>query len=164
MKHPVGITKNKLEVYIYLTGSLASKRISRQPHLLNLAQEMFSSVTLQGTKISMEYDMQRPIGYDYVIETLDNNVVFYGRIPKDEIYTRFVKSGKPIATNKLSVVLIQDSDKNYELYDLWIGSLRPPRPGSLDETPDSKLYWSNHALILGDMPIQPRTITKTSPY
>lgn len=164
MKHLIGLTQNRVEVYAYLTSSKVGKRLSRQPHLLALAKEMFTEVSLRDLKIYMEYDMGRHIGYDFIINTTDNDAVFYACILKDTVYTRFVKSGEPIHTNYLTVTLEQDGDENYELSDIWIGRLIPPRPGSADETADSKPYWSDHAYILGDQPLQSQTLTKTCPY
>ena len=39
-----------------------------------------------------------------------------------------------------------------------------PRPGSADETPESKPYWLNHALIFDNQPLQLQTLTKECPY
>lgn len=164
MKHYVGQTQNGLQVYAYLTGSKVSARLSRQPRLLTLAREMLAAVTLREPEICMEYNMQRQIGYDFTISTTDEDVVFYARLLKDDIYTRFVKNGEPLPTNYLTLTLLQDSDENYELSDLWIGHFMPPRPGSTDEVADSKLYWSRHAFILADQPLQTQTITKICPY
>lgn len=164
MKHPVGLSQNGAEVYAYLTASRVGKRLSRQPYLLTLAKEMLAAVTLNGAEVCIEYDLQRQIGYDFIIGTTDKDAVFYACLVKDDVYTRFVKSGNPAPTSFITVMLQQDDDKHYELSDIWIGRLTPPRPGSADETAHSKPYWSNHALILGDQPLQSQTMTKISPY
>ena len=164
MKHPVGLDQNGAEVYVYLTSSKVSKRLSRQPQLLALAKEMLAVVKLHGKKVCMEYDMQRQIGYDFIVKTTDKDAVFYACLAKDDVYTRFVKNGDPIPTNYLTLILEQADDKGYELSDVWIGRFVPPRPDSVDKTAESKPYWSNHALILGDQPLQTQTLTRTCPY
>lgn len=164
MKHLIGQSRNGIPIHVQLIGSRAGESIARQPQLLSLAKEMFAKVTLHGAKISLEYDMGRPIGYSFTVETTDKDTIFYGRLLKDDVYTRFVKSGKPQPTSYIAVTLFRDSDNNYELSDIWIGPLRPPRPGSNSETAESKQYWSNHALILDNQHLQLKTLTKTCPY
>lgn len=164
MKHLIGQSRNGIQIYAQLIGTPAGERISRQPQLLNLAKEMFAKISLRGPDISMEYDISRPIGYDFIIETTDKDTVFYARLLKDAAYTRFVKNGKPLATRYLTVVLSKESSTAYVLSDIWIGRMRPPRPGSTNETAESKSYWSNHALVLDSQPMQPQTVTKTCPY
>lgn len=164
MTHPVGVTRNGAQVYAYLTNSQLSKRVSRQPQLLTLAKEMLATMTLRAPTICVEYDMQRQIGYDFIIDTTDKDIIFYARILKDDVYTRFVKNGEPTPARHLSAKLLRDSNNNYELSDLWIGRLIPPRSGSADETAESKAFWSNHAFIFVDQPLQAQTITRTCPY
>ena len=151
-------------MYTYLTGSKVGKRLARQPQLLTLAKELFATVLLSGSQISIEHDLQRQIGYDFVISTSDKSAVFYACLMKDEVYTRFVKNSEPTPSSYITVVLQQDDEKNYELTDIWIGRLTPPRPGSPDETAESKPYWQNHAIVLGDQPLQTQTLTKICPY
>lgn len=164
MKHLVGQARNGVQVYAQLIGSQAGENIAQQPRLLSLAKEMFAKVTLRGAEISLEYDMNRPIGYNFIIETSDNDIIFYGRLLKDDIYTRFVKNGKAQLTKYVTATLLRDSDNNYELSDIRLGRLAPPRPGSANETAESKDYWSNHAFILDNQPLQLKTVTKTCPY
>lgn len=164
MKHFIGQTRNGAQVYAQLIGSQAGENIARQPQLLALAKEMLANVILRGSKVNLEYDMDRPLGYDFIVETSDKDTVFYGRLLKDDVYTRFTKNGKPHATSYLTVTLVRDDDGNYELSDIWLGRLMPPRPGSKNETPASKPYWSNHALILDSQRLQLQTMTKTCPY
>ena len=164
MKHHVGTTRNGIQVYAQLIGSQAGEHIARQPQLLSLAREMFAAVTLQGPEINLEYDMKRPIGYNFTVKTSDKDIILYGRLLKDAVYTRFVKNGQPRPTRYLAATLSQASDDTYELTDIWIGRLMPPRPGSDNETADSKPYWANHALVLDKQPLQVSSVTKTCPY
>lgn len=164
MKHNIGVTRNGAQVYVELIGTRAGKHIAQQTQLLTLAKEMFAAIALVGKEIRMDYDMKRPIGYSFTVETTDKDAIFYGRLLKENVYTRFVKNGKPTPTKYLSVTLTKDSNNNYELHDIWMGRLIPPRPGSSDETVESKPYWENHALILESQSLQLQTVTKTCPY
>ena len=164
MKHLIGQSRNGIPIHEQLIGSRAGENIARHPQLLSLAKEMFAKVTLQGAEIHLEYDMDRSIGYNFIIETSDKDTIFYARLLKDDTYTRFVKNGKPQPTSYVAVTLFQDDNKDYELSDIWIGHLRPPSPGSSGETAESKRYWSSHALILDNQPMQLKTLTKICPY
>jgi hypothetical protein len=164
LKHLIGQTRNGLQVYAQLIGSPAGQHISQQPQLLTLAKEMLGAVTLRDQQISLEHDMKRPIGYNFTIETTDSDTVFYGRLLKDDVYMRFVKNGKPLPTSYLAVTLTRQDDNTYELHDIWIGRLVPPRPGSPNETADSRAYWANHAFVLDTQRIQLQTVTKVCPY
>ena len=164
MQHPIGQTRNGAYVYVDLINSPAAKHIAVQPQLLTLAKEMLGQITVQGPAISVEYDMRRPIGYSFIVATTDDDTVLYGRFVKDEVYTRFVKKRIPLLTQYLTITLAQKSRGNYELSDIWIGSIRPPRPGSTNETAKSKPFWSSHAFVFNNQPMQLQTITTTCPY
>jgi hypothetical protein len=110
--------------------------------------------------------MGKAVGYSYVVETGEQDNVVYARRVHDAIFTRFVRHGTPKVTQHVSLVLQKDANDCYELQDAWIGPLCPPRPGAeaaSDET-ISLSFWANHAWLLNDDPVQPRTLTKVCPY
>lgn len=165
MTHLIGHAQNDLPVYVDLFRSKAAKHIAREPHLLTLATEALRQTTLDGPVVNLEYDMGRVVGYDFVVKTTADDTVFYVQLVQDDVYTRFTKNGEPRATRYVSIVLQRsDEDESYWVDDIWIGHLAPPRPGSAEETVKSKPYWKDHAFVFGSQPIQPRTLTKTSPY
>lgn len=165
MKHPLGSTQNGVEVYIDLIRSKAAAHISRQPHLLGLVEEVVRQATLEGAEVTIEQNMGRPIGYSFVIPTASADTIFYAQLVKETIYTRFVKNGKPQETYYFTLLLRRDdSDNSYAVEDTWIGRVNPPRPGSSNETPESRSYWDNHAFVLDNQQIQLKTITKICPY
>ena len=152
-------------MYIDLIHSQSAKSIARQPRLLSLAAEALQQVTARGRDLTIEHDTGRDIGYDHVVTTTDDPAIFYARLVRDTIYTRFVKNGKPLSTQYLTLCLQVSEDKStYSLQDIRIGRFSPPRPGSTNETADSKSYWANHALIFSDQPVQSSTLTKICPY
>ncbi len=164
MVHRIGQTSNGTNVYVELIGTVAGRQIARQPQLLSLAKEMLQQITPLDADMAMEYDMQRPIGYSSVITTTAQNTVFYGRLLKEDIFTRFVKNAKPQATRYLSVQLVRSHTGDYELTDIWIGRLRPAQPGSPAATPEGNRYWSTHAVIYTDQQLHINTVTKVCPY
>lgn len=165
MLHLVAHTQNDIPVYVDLVGSEAAKHIAAQPYLLHLAAEVLQDVTVDKPVVSLEYDMKRTIGYDFVIETAATDTVFYVRLVRDKTYTRFIKNGKPSPARHLSLVLRRDDmGTMYNLHSIRIGRLVQPRPGSAEETPRSKTYWQTHAVVFDNQPMQSNTLTKTWPY
>lgn len=168
MTHLLGHTKNDLPVYVDLFKSTAAKHIAREPRLLTLATEVLASINLKTPTVHLECDMGRVIGYDFIVKTTSDEAVFYVQLVQDTVYTRFTKSSKPSPTQYISIVLQRNSEGpegvSYQVDDLWLGRLVPPRPGSAEETPESKPYWEDHAFVFGNQSIQPRTLTKTRPY
>jgi hypothetical protein len=164
MKHPIGYTSNGVQVYVDLIHSEAAGHIAQQPHLLGLVNEVLRKTTLRELEVSIEHDMGRTIGYDFVVGTTDKDSVFYAQPLREKIYTRFVKNSKPIPAQHLALVLQRDDEGFYELLNAWIGHISPPRPGSINETTESKPYWETHAFVLDNQPIQTRTLTKVCPY
>jgi hypothetical protein len=165
MKHAAGYTHNNVPVYVDLIHSDAAKHIAQQPHLLGLLEEALKKISLRDPQVSIEFDMGRPIGYNFVVSTSDKDSIFYAQLLRDDTYSRFVKNGKPLATQYLTLILARhDDDTAYELLDIWVGRLNPPRPGSVNETANSRPYWETHAIVLDKQPLQSRTITKVCPY
>lgn len=163
MQHLIGTSRNGVEVFVDLIHSAGAKRISRKPHLLGLVSEAIASLTLTKDDILLEHDMKRPIGYSFVIETKDDDKVFYARQLRDDVYTRFVKNGKPVSTSCLTLRLTR-SARGYDLTDVEIGPAAPPRPGSANENTESRPYWKNHALVMDNQSLQSQTVTKDCPY
>lgn len=165
MTHPLGVTSDGIEIVVDLINSDASSNIARQPQLIGLAKEVLSGKKLTGEEMRLEQDMGRDVGYDPVVRTQPEDAVFYAQALRDTTYTRFIKSNKAFSTSYVAVILRRSEDgKTYELQDVRIGRLVPPRPGAANEAPESKEYWSSHAVAYEGQVLQPRTITKECPY
>lgn len=166
MKHLIGQSQNNVSIYIDLVlNSTAMKNIARQPHLLTLAEEALRFVNLNENTLVIEHDMGRPIGYDFVVEMVEDDSVFYVRLLGEDAYTRFTRKGTPVASSCLSISL-ERGDENvcYYVRDIWVGHQRPPLPGCRLETSESKPYWERHAFIFQNQPMQTNTLTKMCPY
>lgn len=165
MTHPICTTKDGVEIYVDLINSEAARSIAKQPQLLGHVKEALASKKLAGDEVHFEHDMGRVVGYDFIVDADVDETVFYACVFRDDTYTRFIKGGKPLSTQYVSVGLRRcDGGKAYELHDVRIGRLAPPRPGLPDETAESKQYWATHAFVQDNQVLQPRTVTKTCPY
>lgn len=165
MKHLVGHVRNGAAVYIDLVHSEAAKSISLQPYLLGLARELIRRSTLKGAASLLVRDMGRAVGYNFVVPTNDASKIFYAKTLRDDVFTRFVKEGKPLSTHFLTLSLQRhEADDDYELIGVWAGKVGPPRPGAADETDESKTFWASHAYVFDKQPLQSHTITKVCPY
>lgn len=162
--HPIGHAQNGATLYVDLINSAAAKDISHQPRLLTLIAEMLKGVSLSKTEQTIEYDLGRNIGYDYVIKTGSNDAVFYAKMSKDNSYSRFIKNAKPLATSFLTIHVKRNANGGYILQNVRIGRAVPPKPNSDDETSLSKPYWAEHAIIFDNQPIQSSSLTKNYPY
>jgi hypothetical protein len=164
MKHPIAQAKNDVTVYVNLIGSQAAASIAQHPYLLGLVKELLQETKLTGPRLYFDRDMGRPVGSANVVETSDKDTILYAQALHGELYKRFVKNGKPLSTRHISVLLSRDDDGSYELLDAWVGPLRPPHPGTEDETKAGRDYWDSHAFVLDREPIKLRTLTKNCPY
>lgn len=164
--HAYAITTsaNGKQIYANLMQMPLAGNISRNPHLLRLTEEALESVQLTGPGMQLEHDMGRTVGYSELVDTVDNDAVFYACQTKTSGYTRFVKNGKTEATQRITMVLVCDEDGDYELQNIWIGNAYPPAPGEPGETADSKAFWQNHAVLYNGQSLVSNTVTKTCPY
>ncbi len=161
----VGSSKNGRIVKVDLANSSAADTISRHPHLVTLAGEALRTITLNGERSVITYDMGHTLGYDFVIEVTKPETVFYAQLVKGTTYIPFTKIDKPISTQLITMTLLYRQDEGcYYLDDICMGVFKPPLPGTNGETPDSLPYWRTHAYIYGNQPIKVSTITRESPY
>lgn len=164
MKHPIAQSRNNVAVYVDLVRSQAAINIAQNPNLLTLTKELIEQLTIAAPVIHLEKDMGRTVGNTSLVETTDKDAILYARRLHDEAYTRFVKNGTLKPSNYLSITLERDDDGSYQLQDLWIGRLNPPKPGSDHETAGSKPFWLTHAFVFEGQAIQTRSITRVCPY
>jgi hypothetical protein len=165
MLHPILTMPNGVEIYIDLIKSKAARSIARQPQLLGLIKEALKGKSLTGPEMHIEQDMGRVVGYDFIITTKDGDAVFYAKLINEQIYTRFVKTGKALSTQFISLALESSADgKAYEVQSARIGPSIPPRPGTSGETAASKRYWETHAVMQEGESLQLKTLSKKCPY
>jgi hypothetical protein len=157
-------SNDEYHIYVNLISSPAGHYLSRRPHIIALLKELLADKPLRGEQIIIERDMGRDIGTTDVIATNDKDTIYYAQPIKSDVYSRFARNRYPQASNLLTVVVVRDSEGNYEVKDTWIGANHPAFPGDEHETTESKEYWQNHALVQDAQAIQSRSITKSCPY
>jgi hypothetical protein len=163
-KYVVGTSQNGLEIYTNIINSAAGRYFSRRPHLIKLAKDIIELVDMKGPTIALSSDFGRIIGNTNIVNTDDNDTVFYAHAPKKASVQRFVKNRSMDPSQELALVLKRDAEGNYEIVDAWIGPLCPPFPGSDGATTESKAYWDTHALVAGSETIDMSSISRVSPY
>lgn len=166
MLHPIITLLDGTEVYVNLiNNSVVAQSIAKQPQLLGLIKDALRGREFSKPTVLIEQDMERVVGYDFVVETKEDDTIFYAMLLHETTYTRFVKNGKPLSTRYVTLQLERSTDGlTYELRSAHIGRAVPPRPGEANETAKSKAFWAGHAVVRESEVLQLKTICKDSPY
>lgn len=164
MIHPVAHTRNGVLVNVDLIESFAALQIAQQPYLLTLAGSLLSDCKVNGQHVWIERDMGHDIGVCDVVETSDKDTIIYAQQAKSQIFVPFVKNRKMERTSFISLELLLNDDQSYSLHQIIFGHPVPSFPYSNTESADSRDFWTSHALLWGDWPIQSKTITKDCPW
>jgi hypothetical protein len=157
-------SENGIDIYVNLISSSAGHYVSRRPYVIDLLKEICRSANISGPKVVIERNMGRNIGTTDIVETSDTDTIYYAQPIKTATFSRFARNRYPQLSKILTVIMVRDSDGNYEVQDTWIGPSRPPFPGDEHEAANSKVYWQTHALVQDAQAIQSKSITKTCPY
>ncbi len=152
------------EIYVDLITSAAGHYLSRQPYVINLIKEVVLPMKLTGPRVVIEHDMGRVIGNTDIVETTEKDTIFYAQPTKKTVFSRYARNRYPSPSRKLTIILEQDAEGNYEVHDTWVGPCSPPFPGDERATSTSKSYWETHALVQDAQAVQSKTITKVCPY
>lgn len=162
--HLIAMSANNKQVYANLMSKSLTASVSGNPHLLRLAEEAVATMTLTGKKVQNEYCLDHPIGRSHLIETKENDAIFFARQTKTGGFTRFVKNRDAVPTDRITVTMIEDEDGAYEITTIWIGRKYPPTPDDPEATAESAAFWADHAVVYNGQPLISSTLTKTSPY
>jgi hypothetical protein len=163
-KYDIGESKNGRELYVNLITSSAGHYLSRQPYLIRLIKEVLAPMNFTAAEVLVERDMGRIIGNTNIVTTSEKDSVFYAQPSKKTIASRYVKNRSLTPSTTLTILLVQDTNDNYEIVDTWIGPFCPPFPGDERATSASRDYWETHALVADTEIVQFKTITKVCPY
>lgn len=157
-------TKNGRKVYVDVNSSHASTHLQDSPELIGQIKSILIRTEVSGDNVAFQTDIDTAIGKSDLVETSDKDEIIYAKRKNRDIYTRFVKNREPVDTNFVTIILHKREDEDYNLFSAWVGPLVPPFPGDKMEHPDSKEFWSNHALVWGNQEIQPGTETTKQPW
>lgn len=151
MKAFVAETKNGFEVPVTSHGVTHFNEDSR---LLSLVQEVLQGYEVEGDAVRFEVDMGRVVGITDLIETKDDDSVFYAKRLNRDVYTRLVCKKSPETTHYITLDLRKSDATSYEIYTAYIGRLVPSFPkGKNDPSQSSRKFWSNHALVFRNQDI-----------
>jgi hypothetical protein len=129
-----------------------------------LVRKIIEETDITGDLMEFDTDTGQSIGESGLVETDDNDEIVYAIRKNRDRYARFTKSRKSEMSSMVTISLTRLDDKTYDLYSAWLGPLTPPFPGSPLATPESKPFWSNHALVWGTQEVQPGTETTECPW
>jgi hypothetical protein len=155
---------NHVDITFDPDASHTATHFEDTPELKAAVTEVLSRTDVEGPKMFFEHDVGRIIGTTDLVVTTDSDEIVYAKRKNRSIYTRFTKSQFPRDCSTVVIHLEQRTDNEYELSSAWIGSIGPSFPGDDNETPDSKPYWSTHALVWGRQEIQEGTETPVCPW
>jgi hypothetical protein len=161
----IGYSKNGHKVTFDPQGSHAATHFADNPGLRKIVEEALPSLVLEGLWLSFDTDMGRIIGLTDGVTTDASDEIVYAKRKGRDYYTPFTKSRPSQPSSLLATVFHRQVDGSYELVSAWIGSaISPPFPGEPTETPESRPYWSGHALVWGTQAIEPGSETPICPW
>jgi len=161
----LGTSKNRIAVWYDGVSSHAATHIGDTPVLKALAAEITRTTRLIGDYILFHTDMGHTVGKTDLVDIEPGDKLMYAKRLNRDSYTVFNLSRPPQPSSLVTTVYQKHEDGTYELISTWIGSSDSPSfPGTEAETPDSKEYWSKHALAWGTQEIQPATETPVCPW
>jgi len=157
-------SKNNIDVYIDLESSHASTHIKNNPKLVSYAKKIVQNYVITKDIDRFETDMGFSVGVMDLVETNGEDEIIYAKRNNRDKYTRFVKKRKPETTSIVTTDIQRNSDGKYFVYTVYTGRLTPKFPGDEKEEPNSKGFWSTHALVWGNQKIQAGTETTLRPW
>lgn len=161
----LGKSENGIEVYYDPVGSHTATHFEDTPKLKGLVAEIIANTLLESETMLFDVDMGRVVGTSDLVETDETDEIVYAKRKNRDTYTVFTMSRQPVSCSIVTVALESQADGSYQLVSAWIGSKdSPPFPGDESATPESKPYWSKHALVWGRQEIQPGTETTQCPW
>lgn len=157
-------TQNGKPVYLDAHSSHAATHIAEKPELLGLAKEVISSVNADEENVYIDKDFGRTVGLSDLVKTNKDDTILYAKRYNRDNFTRFVLNRDPEPTSKVTVVLRKNNIGGYDLWSVWIGAITPQFPGSEHESPGSRFFWKNHALVWNGQSVQAGTETEEWPW
>lgn len=161
---PLGSSNNGNEVWYDRDDFHAATHVQDTPELAQLAAEVTGDTELSGDYLQFHKDMGRIVDKTDLVPVKPGDEVRYAKRLNRNEFTAFNMSQSAQPCSLITVAYRKHADDSYELVSTWIGpSDSPSFPGTERETPDSKTFWSSHALAWGNQKIQPETLTDICP-
>ena len=136
------------------------------PAVVPLLAEALSKINLSEQFAVVQVDFDHTVGDTTCLVTSARDEIVYAKRPKRFGLSRFVKNRQPEPSNSVVCILMkaQDEVNTYVLITAFVGTKPEPEPWDRNATPNSKEFWSTHALVWGSEPIIPGTETSISPW
>lgn len=164
-KVSLGKSKNGIDIWYNKVSSHAATHINDTPGLAALAAEVAHTTDLHGDYLQFHTDMGQIVGNSDLVEIQPGDKIVYAKRFNRDSYTVFNLSRPPEPSSLVTTAFELRDDGTYELVSTWIGpSDSPSFPGTERETPDSKEFWSRHALAWGTQEVQPSTQIDVCPW
>ena len=164
-KRFIANSKNDRSVWYDPETSHTATHITDTPQLLGLAAEIIRKTIAEGGFIMFHTDIGWIIGESDLVDNDPGDEIVYAKRLNRSEWTVFNKSKLPQPSSLVSVALEYRDDNSYELVSTWIGPCDSPSfPGTEREMPESKEYWSKHALAWGRQATQPNPETTICPW
>ena len=157
------VTKNCRSVW-FSPDSHAATHFTADPELSEYIKIALHDLDTNEPSVYTEIDFSRQVGYSDLVETDQTDEIIYAKRLGRLTFTRFTKNRQPIPTNFITIWLTRTNTGDYDLMSAWFGRKTPPLPGDEWETPESKPFWTNHALVWGKQAIIKGTETTSSPW
>lgn len=164
-KISVGVSRNGFEAWYDSVSSHAATHIKDTPNLHVLAAEVIAQSDLVKPYEQFHMDMGRVVGESDLVENKPGDEIMYAKRLYRDTFSSFNMSQPPQPSRLVTVALRRQQDETYELVTAWIGTNDSPSfPGTPEETPASKDYWSKHSLAWGSQDIQAGSATPICPW
>lgn len=164
MRDLLATTKNEQAVWYDPVTSHAATHFSSEPGLQQSVKAVISNLDLTEDSVYTEINFDHPVGMTDLATTDETDEIIYAKRIGRDIYTRFTKSRSQLSTKTLTLWLVRLEENSYDLKSAWFGPKVPSFPGNEWETPESKPFWANHALVWGHQAVVEDTITSECPW
>lgn len=162
---PLAVSKNNISVWYDPISSHAATHIKDTPDLDKLSAEVIIQTDIKEPYMQFHTDFGRTVGTSDLVENNPGDEIVYAKRLNRNEYSVFNKTKGAQPSSLVTVTLEMKEDGTCELVSAWIGpSDSPSFPGTERETPDSKEFWTKHALAWGTQETQPSTQTDICPW
>jgi len=159
------VSKNGKKITWLGEKSHAITHFNDAPGLEKIAKQIIETTNIgEGREIYLDVDMGRTVGKSGLVETDETDEIVYAIRKNRNRYTVFAKNRKPEPCTMVHVVIRQRRDGSQWLFTSWIGPNAPSFPNSKNATPESREFWSKHALVWGQQKVVPGTETTECPW
>jgi len=143
LTHPVGKTSDGVEVWDKEDSHLHAG-------VSELLQEALDQVTVGDATdvVKTEVKFPKDIGVSHLVETTEEDDIYYAARPPREDESRMVRGREPVPTKSLTVMVYPLEEGKAVLLTAYLGSPSPREPvGEFADDTESKEFWATHALI-----------------